>query len=201
MVIRKFRAVVENGDGKIELLRQRGDGLGDMAGTGNPEFHGWGDGFFIKPMGGMERMRSMGGGDGDGKILFYTPTDSPGYGGEFVPEFGGGGGVGKNQAADAAAADEAVVPAEIVIEDHVKFGGLAGFQGLERAGLHLGLQAAAAEGADDFAVREKNGLGPGALRAGALGAGNQRQRERAVRRHHRGGSELLVNIFMPGHAK
>jgi len=38
-VVRKFRAVVENGDGKIQLQRERRDGLRDMAGTGNPQFH------------------------------------------------------------------------------------------------------------------------------------------------------------------
>ncbi|HEY5232430.1 MAG TPA: hypothetical protein VIK35_02705, partial [Verrucomicrobiae bacterium] len=47
-----------------------------------------------------------------------------------------------------------------------------------------------------FPSAKKNGLGPGALRAGAFGAGNQRERERPVR--GAGGGELFVET---GHAE
>ena len=100
----------------------------------------------------------------------------------------------QNHAVHAAAADEAVVPAEIVIEQHIELGGLAGFQRRERARLNLGFETAAAERAGDFSVGEKNGLGPGALRAGTFRAGNERERERLIR----SGGKLFVEA---GHAQ
>ena len=38
-MVRQFRAVVENGDRKIKLQRERRDRLRDVTGTGNPQFH------------------------------------------------------------------------------------------------------------------------------------------------------------------
>ena len=83
----------------------------------------------------------------------------------------------QNQPAHAAAANQAVVPAEIVVEHHVERGGLAGLQGFFGARVNLGFEAAAAERAGDFAVGKKQRLGADALRAGTFRAGNQRQHE------------------------
>ena len=95
----------------------------------------------------------------------------------------------QDHAVHAATADEAVVPAKIMIQHHVKLDGLAGFQRRERAGLHLGFEATTTERANNFSVGEENGLGAGALGTGTFGAGNQRERERLVR----GGGELFVD--------
>ena len=40
-MIGQFRAVIKNRDREIELQRERRDGLGDMARTGDPQFHRW----------------------------------------------------------------------------------------------------------------------------------------------------------------
>lgn len=189
IVIGQLRPVVENGDGEIKLRRERGDGLRDVAGTGDPQIHRRRNGFLIKPIAAViiGNLR-------DGKIFFHAPAHGRGDGGKFLPKIFGFSRVRQNHAAHAAAADEAVVPAEIVVEHHFKFGGLAGFQGGERARLNLGFETAAAECANDFSVGEKNGLGPGALRAGTFGAGDERQRERLVR----GGGKFFIKA---GHAK
>src|SRR5258708_35019247 len=48
LVIGQGGAVVEDGDGKMQLQRQRGDCLSDVAGAGNPESAGWRDGFQVE---------------------------------------------------------------------------------------------------------------------------------------------------------
>jgi hypothetical protein len=60
--------------------------------------------------------------------------------------------------------------------------------------MNFGFETAAAERASDFSPRKKNGLGPGALRTGAFGAGDERERERLIR----SGGKLFVEA---GHAK
>src|ERR1019366_1538372 len=52
LVVRQFWPVIENGDCKIELLRQWHDSLRHMAGAGNPQFHRRGNVFGVKPVNG-----------------------------------------------------------------------------------------------------------------------------------------------------
>lgn len=182
-MIRQFGTVVENRDGEIKLLRQRGNGLGDMAGTGNPQFRRGRDGFLIKPSARVILWNSR-----DGKIPFHSPADRCRDEGQFLPEIFVSGGLRQNHAIHAAAADETVIPAEIVIEQHVKLRRPAGFQGGQCPRLNFGFETAAAECADDFSVGEKHGLRAGALRAGAFRAGNERQREWLT-----GGGKLLID--------
>lgn len=99
--------------------------------------------------------------------------------GELRPEFRAGRGcVGKNQAEHFAAADQAVVPAEIVVEQEIEGGGLAGANGFDGALLNFRLQATAAEGAVNAAIGIKQGLRADFLRAGTFDAGNERERDR-----------------------
>ena len=188
LVVRQFRPVVENGHGKIELQRERRDGLRDVAGTGNPQVGRRRNGFLIKPFEPLRRRvtRSR----RDGKIFFHAPADRSGDGGEFAPEFRRFRRARQNQSAHAAAANQSVVPAEIVVEHHVERGGLAGLQGFYGARVDFGFETAAAERADDFSVGKKQRLGADALRAGAFRAGNQREHERLFFRQR--GGKLFV---------
>jgi len=79
-------------------------------------------------------------------------------------------GIGQDQPAHLAAAHQAVVPAEVVVEQQLERRRLTGAQRQDGAMLDLGLQAAAAHGAFDAAVRIKERLGAGLLRTGPLRA-------------------------------
>ena len=170
-------AVVENGDVEIKLESERGDGLGDVTGTGDPEFAGRADGFRIKKW----RVRSAECGIGKKfyrKIGSHTPRDGGFAGGEFGPELRPGiNRVGKDEAEDFAAADEAVVPAEVVVKEKIEGGGLAGAEGIEGAMLDFGFEAATAERAADAAIGKKEGLGADLLGAGTLDAGDECERD------------------------
>src|SRR6185503_7725648 len=92
-----------------------------------------------------------------------------------------GDGIGQDESEHLAAADEAVVPAEIVVQQQVERGRFARAQRLDGALLDFRLQAATAERAVDAAVREKNRLRADLLRAGTLDAGNDPQRHAFAR--------------------
>ena len=101
--------------------------------------------------------------------------------------------VRQNHAQNFSAADQAVVPAEIVIEHQLECFRLAGLERGEREPLRLGFETAAAERAFDFAVGIKQRLRAKLLRAGTFHAGDDAERDRfAVAR--RGGEGLENRI-------
>jgi len=75
---------------------------------------------------------------------------------------------GEDDAADASAADKAVVPAKIVVENEVEGFRLTGDERLPGAVLDFGFEAAAAHGSCDASVGVEEGLGADFLRAGAF---------------------------------
>src|ERR1035438_938036 len=87
----------------------------------------------------------------------------------------------QNQAPHAATTDEPVIPTEIMIQNHVEFGRLTSFQSRKRTRVDLGFETATPKRPGHLAVGKKNGLGTAALRTGAFGAGNERERERSDR--------------------
>ena len=94
-----------------------------------------------------------------GEMLIVGTKPALRLGGERVGEDG-----------HAAAADQAVVPAVVVVEaegEHLGFRFAVTAQGSERLAFDLGLDAAAAEGADLSAVGEDEHGRPGLLRRGA----------------------------------
>ena len=82
-------------------------------------------------------------------------------------------GVGEDESFDFAAADEAVVPAEVVVQEEVEFFGLAFAESLDGALLDFGFEAAAAKGAFDAAIEVEEGFGSEFLGAGPFGAGDE----------------------------
>jgi len=83
---------------------------------------------------------------------------------------------GQDDSLDAATADEAVIPAEIMIEHQVEGFRFARVQGLSRPVLNLGLQAAAAHRSRDPAIGVKEGLGSDFLRTRSLHRGDDAER-------------------------
>lgn len=154
-------AVVEDSDGEIEREGHGGDGLRDVSGPGNPESAGRSDGFAVASCGG-----------GIGPVDFEIVRDAPRHGvlaaGQFGPDRRGGMDAGEDDAADASAADKAVVPAKIVVENEVEGFRLTGDERLPGAVLDFGFEAAAAHGSCDASVGVEEGLGADFLRAGAF---------------------------------
>ena len=94
------------------------------------------------------------------------------------PEFCAcGSGVREDEAKDFAAADEAVVPAEIMVEEQIEGGGFTGTEGVESAVLNFRFETAAAEGAVDAAVGKEERLRADLLWTGAFDAGDERERD------------------------
>lgn len=159
--------VVEDSDVEIELGCERGDGLGDVTGTGDPESAGRCDGFAVKEIGCGVCFRN-------GEIFFDAPGESGLAVSEFLPEgIAGGLSIGDDEAGDFAAADEAIVPTEIVIEQEVEGGGLIGLEGLNGAVLDFSFETAAAQSAFDTAIGIEESLGTDLLRAGTFRAGDE----------------------------
>ena len=112
------------------------------------------------------------------EIRFHDPRFGSVAFGEFAPKFFSELlCIWQNHPQDLAAADESVVPTEVVIENEFKRLRLAGFQCRQGHPLRLGFQAAAAERAFDFAVGIKQRLGPEFLRAGTFHAGDDAERD------------------------
>ncbi len=78
--------------------------------------------------------------------------------------------VWQDQSQDFAATDKAVVPSEIVVEQEVESGRLAGAQRLDSALLDFGFEAASSQRAFDAAIGVKEGLCADLLRAGTFDA-------------------------------
>lgn len=94
-------------------------------------------------------------------------------GGEWFPEGGAGGlSIGEDESFDFAAAKEAVIPAEVVVEEEFEAFGLTGGESPEGAALDFGFEAATAEGAGDAAIGMEEGFGTGFFGGGAFGAGD-----------------------------
>ena len=109
----------------------------------------------------------------DGKIGFHAPGLGGVAGGEFAPEgFSEALRVGQHDAEHFAAADQAIVPAEIVVEHEFEGFGPAGLERAQREPLRFGFETAAAEGAFDFAVGIEERLGTDLLRTRSLCAGD-----------------------------
>ena len=99
--------------------------------------------------------------------------------GQLGPELLSGAlGIGQDHPADLAAAHQAVVPAEVVVEQQVERRRLAGAQRQDGPMLDFGLQAAAAQRAFDAAIGIKERLGADLLRAGTFDAGDDAERDR-----------------------
>src|SRR5262249_49366816 len=89
-----------------------------------------------------------------------------------------GSAAGLDEDAGAAAADQAVVPAEVVVEVEVEEFDAAGVEAVETAAAGFSLHAAAAERAEDAAVGEEEGAGAGLLGRGAAGVRHGGEGER-----------------------
>ena len=172
-VVGQGGAVVEDRDVEVQLQRERRDGLGDMPGARYPQCARRGDRFAVKP------VRASGQWDTrDGEVASDAPGRGPLPLSKLGPELLARVlRVGQDQAADLAAAHQAVVPAEVVIEQQVEGRPLPRAQGLDGALLDLGFQATAAERALDAPVSIKQRLGADLLRAGSLDPGDDAQRD------------------------
>ena len=174
MMVGQCRAIVKNGDFEVELGGERSDGLGDVSRTGNPQMAGRRDGLAVKPFMDITGFRSA-----DGKIRLHPP----GHRGLALRKrrpkaMSGAASVGEDDAKDFATADQPIVPAEIVVEQQVKRGGLAGAQGLDGALLNFRLQATAAERAVNPAIGMEQCLRADLLRARPLDPRDDSQRHR-----------------------
>ena len=92
--------------------------------------------------------------------------------GQGGPDVGGVGGMGQDQAEDRAAADQAVIPPEIMVQSQLECFGFSGNQSLPGAPADFGLQASPAQGAEHAVIGKEEGLGPLFLGAGTFGAGD-----------------------------
>src|ERR1700674_3305428 len=112
------------------------------------------------------------------EILGYAPSQFSFALGELGPKIGANsGGVGQDEAKHLAAANKAVIPTKIVIQQQIERGSLAGAKRLNGALLDFSFQATAAQRAVQAAVGIKQRLGPDLLRAGSFDAGDERQRD------------------------
>ena len=177
LVISQGGAVIKNGDSKIETQRERRYGLCDVTGPGNPERAGGRDGFAVTPIlrHGMRFVCPR-----DLKILRQAPDALALAPGEVCPDGRSGVNARKDDPKDATAANQAVVPAKIVIKDKIESLGFSGEQRLPGAVLDFGLETATAHGPDDTSIAIEERLGPNLLRTGALDLRNNAQRERFV---------------------
>src|SRR5579859_2804273 len=115
----------------------------------------------------------------DGKIFFHAPGKGRVPRGESGPKIRSDAGrIWQDQPENLAAADQAVVPAEIMVQQKVERGGLAGAERLNGALLDFGFQAAAAERAQDAAIGIKQRLRADLLRAGTFHRGDDAQGRR-----------------------
>ncbi len=171
--------VVENGDREIQLLCQGRHRLGHVAGAGDPEDARRGDGLLVEP--GTGGLRDA----GEGVVRTDAPTERRVAPRQRVPELGCFGGPGQDEALHAPAAEQAIVPAEVMVQDQLEGGGRLGQQRAPGAILNLGFEAAPPQGADDLAIGKEKGLGPFLLGAGPFGGGDDPQGERLTFRQGR----------------
>ena len=185
MMIGERGAVVENGHVEIQLSGERRGGLGYVAGASDPEGARRRDGFSIEKCGlrvlpdwqsecgidcrAFTRLRHS-------KIIGDSPGDGFLTGSEVSPKFRPDSrGVGENYAKHFAAANQAVVPAEIVVEQEIEGGRLASAKGVDGALLDFSFETTTTERAVDAAIGIKQGLGADFLRAGTFDAGDERE--------------------------
>src|SRR5438093_1852209 len=107
----------------------------------------------------------------DGEIFCYAPGEGCLPLGEMCPKgFAHFLSIGQNHAEDFAAANQAVVPAEVVVEQQIEGFRFASPQRLDGALLDFGFETAAAKGAFNAAIGIEEGLGANFLGAGAFDA-------------------------------
>src|SRR6185437_14483941 len=98
--------------------------------------------------------------------------------GQVGPEFFARGlRIGQDHAKNFSAANQTIVPAEVVVEQQIKGFRLAGAQGLDGALLNFRLQTAAAESPLDAAIAIKKSLRANFLRAGTFNVDDDSQRD------------------------
>src|SRR5258708_6890337 len=171
MVAGQGGAVVQNSDVEIKLRGERRDSLRDMARPGNPKSARRSNGLAIEPVGGSRNCALD-----NAKIFFHAPGESCLPRGESGPKFRANSGcIRQNKPENLPSADQAIVPAEIMVQQKVKRGGLAGAEGLNGALLDFGSQAAAAERDQDAAIGIKQPFRAHCLRAGPFRQADEAQ--------------------------
>ncbi len=155
---RVIRAVIKDGDLEIEIRGEVGEGMPNVARAGDEEdrrWHQWLDVFGVRrwqsdaEFGGLPRPNGV--------------CD--------LLERGSVGGRGEDLDVDVhgSTADQAIIPAQVVVEFEGEKLGLVGLDLLEGGGADFRFNASAAEGADGLARLQDQHLGAFFLRAGALG--------------------------------
>ena len=115
---------------------------------------------------------------GDGKVFFHTPRESDVALGEFSPKFFPSVlDIWQDYSEDFPATNQAVIPAEVVVEQQIEGGRLTCAQRLNGPLLDFGFEAAAAHRTFDAAIRVENCFCTDLLRARAFDAGDDPQRD------------------------
>src|SRR5579883_518209 len=112
------------------------------------------------------------------EIVLYSPLDRRAPRVQVTPEFRAQFlRVGQDQSFHSAAANEAVVPAKIVVQQQIKRRRLAGFKRLNCSVLDLRFQATSSQSSGNTAVVVKNRFGAELLRARTFHAGDDPERD------------------------